>query len=77
MRVSKWGNSLAVRLPQELVQDLGLAEGDEIEMIAGDLETFIVHKLDDPEVLLERIRRFRGRMPKGFRFDRDADHERS
>ncbi len=77
MRVSKWGNSLAVRLPQELVKALDLVEGDEIQMIAGDLETFLVHKLDDPQALLERIRRFRGRMPEGFRYDREADHERS
>jgi antitoxin MazE len=36
MPVSKWGNSLAVRLPAEVVDALGLKEGDEIEIsIAG------------------------------------------
>lgn len=29
MRVSKWGNSLAVRLPATVVETLGLKEGDE------------------------------------------------
>ena len=76
MRVSKWGNSLAIRLPQELVQRLGLAEGDDVELAAGDMESFIVYKLEDPETLLKRIRRFRGRMPKNYTFDREQEHER-
>ena len=34
MQVAKWGNSLAVRLPAELVVEaLGLKEGDEIEIV--------------------------------------------
>ena len=30
MQVSKWGNSLAVRLPATVVDALGLKEGDQI-----------------------------------------------
>jgi len=37
MQVSKWGNSLAVRLPAAVVDALGLKEGDDIEIrIAGE-----------------------------------------
>jgi hypothetical protein len=37
MCVSKWGNSLAVRLPQSLVEVLGLKEGELIEVhVVGD-----------------------------------------
>ena len=32
MQVSKWGNSLAVRLPTALVDALDLKEGDQIEI---------------------------------------------
>ena len=32
MRVSKWGNSLAVRLPTTVVDALDLKEGDQIEI---------------------------------------------
>ena len=32
MQVSKWGNSLAVRLPSSIVDALGLKEGDQIEI---------------------------------------------
>jgi antitoxin MazE len=33
MQVSKWGNSLAVRLPAVVVDTLGLKEGDNIEIV--------------------------------------------
>jgi antitoxin MazE len=31
LQVNRWGNSLAVRLPQELVRQLGLHEGDKLQ----------------------------------------------
>jgi antitoxin MazE len=35
--VSKWGNSLAVRIPQEIVRNARLAEGDRLSLdLAGD-----------------------------------------
>ncbi len=43
MQVSKWGNSLAVRLPAVVVEALDLKEGDEIEIsIAGKRDFFVV-----------------------------------
>ena len=35
MKVSKWGNSLAIRLPAEMVEKLGVKEGDEVYAIPG------------------------------------------
>jgi antitoxin MazE len=32
VRVSRWGNSLAVRLPKQLADQLGLAEGQTVDM---------------------------------------------
>jgi len=34
VRVSRWGNSLAVRLPKQLAEQLGLAEGQLVNMSA-------------------------------------------
>lgn len=31
-RISKWGNSLAVRLPKPFMDELGLREGSEVEI---------------------------------------------
>ena len=40
MQVSKWGNSLAVRLPSEVVEALNLKEGDQIEIRIADAREF-------------------------------------
>lgn len=42
MRVSKWGNSLAVRLPKALVNDLGLKAGDRLEVVSAEPERLAV-----------------------------------
>ncbi|TAN47968.1 MAG: AbrB/MazE/SpoVT family DNA-binding domain-containing protein [Rhodospirillales bacterium] len=35
-QLSRWGNSLAVRLPQQIVKDAGLKEGEAIDVdVAG------------------------------------------
>ena len=76
MQVSKWGNSLAVRLPAAVVEALGLKEGDDIEIHVEDSRTLGVRKSPDRRELLARLRRFRGRLPEGFVFDRLEAHER-
>ena len=35
MLVAKWGNSLGVRLPRALVDDLGLKPGDDLQIVAA------------------------------------------
>jgi antitoxin MazE len=76
MQVSKWGNSLAVRLPAALVKALGLKEGDDIEIhIEGERELSVRKKPDRGE-LLARLRKHRGRLPEGFVFDRLEAHGR-
>jgi antitoxin MazE len=70
LQVSKWGNSLAVRLPSEVVEALDLKEGDQIEIrIAGSHE-FEVRRDPARKRALERLRRLRRPLPSGFVFDR-------
>jgi antitoxin MazE len=76
MQVSKWGNSLAVRLPASVVEALGLREGDEIEIGVADGPRFEVRRKPDPEAILARLRGLRGRLPGDFRFDRDDANAR-
>ena len=77
MQVAKWGNSLAVRLPQSVVEALELKEGDHIEITVAGPRSFEVEKAPAPRELLERLRKFRGRLPAGFKFDRlDANERR-
>lgn len=76
MQVAKWGNSLAVRLPAAVVEALGLEEGDEIEIQVAGTRAFEVRKRPGTKELLARLRRFRGRLPADFRFDRLEANER-
>ncbi|QFZ91264.2 AbrB/MazE/SpoVT family DNA-binding domain-containing protein [Synechococcus elongatus] len=70
MQVSRWGNSLAVRLPAALVEALDLKEGEEIELHLEDSRSFAVRKKPTPTELLTRLRSLRGRLPADFHFDR-------
>jgi antitoxin MazE len=76
MQVSKWGNSLAVRLPATVVEALELKEGDEIQIRAVDAREFEVARKPTREELLQRLRKFRGRLPQDFVFDRDEANAR-
>jgi antitoxin MazE len=76
MQVSKWGNSLAVRLPAAVVEALDLKEGDQIEISVAGRNAFEVSKAPGRRELLARLRKFRGRLPASFRFDRLEAHER-
>lgn len=76
MQVSKWGNSLAVRLPVAIVDALTLKEGDEIEIHVVGSRAFEVEKRPQGRELLARLRKFRGRLPADFKFDRLEANER-
>jgi antitoxin MazE len=76
MRVSKWGNSLGIRLPASVVEVLDLKEGDEIEIRVTGPREFEVARDKSVEAALERIRRLRRPLPSGFKFDRMEANER-
>jgi antitoxin MazE len=76
MRVSKWGNSLAVRLPAPVVDALSLKEGDEIEISVAGKRDFKVARDQSKEKALETIRRLARPFPRGFKFDREEANER-
>ncbi len=77
MQVSKWGNSLAVRLPAVVVDALALKEGDQIELQVAGQRTLQVAKAPGTRELLALLRKFRGRLPATFKFDRLEAYERS
>jgi antitoxin MazE len=76
MRVAKWGNSLAVRLPAALVEELRLKEGDEIELVAGGKRKMEVSPDERRRQALERMRSLRFRLPAGYKFDREEANAR-
>lgn len=70
MQVSKWGNSLAVRLPATLVEALQLKEGEEINLHLLDDRNLAIEKKPGAKELLARLHGLRGRLPANFHFDR-------
>ena len=70
MQVSKWGNSLAIRLPAAVVEVLGLKEGDDIEIGVAGKGRFEVSRMPSNREVLARLRRYRGLLPADFKFDR-------
>ena len=76
MHVSKWGNSLAIRLPAIVVDALKLKEGDDIEVVIADSRVLRIARKPDRETLLARLRQFRGKLPADFRFERDEANDR-
>ena len=77
MQVSKWGNALAVRLPATVVAALELKEGEEIEIHVVGARVLAVGRKPSNSELLQRLRKFRGRLPADFRFDRLEANERA
>lgn len=76
MQVAKWGNSLAIRLPAVVVEALDLKAGDDIHIhVSGD-RSFAIEKAPGAQELLARLRKFRGRLPADFKFDRMQANER-
>ena len=77
MQISKWGNSLAVRLPKSIIEGLNLKEGEHIELHLVGERDFEVARAPDSSEMLERLRKLRGRLPAGFHFDRIEANQRA
>jgi len=81
MQVAKWGNSLAVRLPVSLVQELGIVDGDELLLQpaprqAAQPAAVSVTRLPSKLERLQSVRHLRAPWGAGFAFDRDEANAR-
>ncbi len=76
MQVSKWGNSLAIRLPAAVVDALALKEGDEVEVHVAGERSFDIARDRSREAALERVRAFRKALPPDWKFDREEANAR-
>ena len=81
MKVAKWGNSLAVRLPVSLVQELGIADGDELVLQpaprqSGQSARVSVTRLPGKLGRLQAVSHLRAPWGADFAFDRDEANAR-
>ena len=76
MRVAKWGNSLAIRLPAVVVEALDLRPGDEVEVHVAGERAFDLARDRSRERALARIRAFQKPLPPDWKFDREDANAR-
>ncbi len=76
MKVSKWGNSLAVRLPKALVEDLDLKPGDRLEVISAAPNRIAVARDERRALAVERMRARALTIPEDYVFDREEANTR-
>lgn len=76
MRVTKWGKSMAIRLPAVVVEALDIHEGDDVVVHAVGKRALVIEKSPSAKERLARLRRFRGRLPNDFKFSRSEANER-
>ncbi len=74
LKVAKWGNSLAVRLPADMVRELGLKEGDFVDRDVLALKRALP-KLTR-EQALERMMAMALPLPPDYKFDREEANAR-
>lgn len=76
MRVLRWGDSLAIRLPAAVVDAMELREGDEVALQVVSKCVIEIGKAPGAKKHLASLRRFRGRLPNDFKFDRWEANQR-
>lgn len=74
MRISKWGNSLAVRIPKDVVRALDLDVGDEVKLMPGGPGVLEISKVREDAIA--RIRAMAKPLPPGWKFDREEANAR-
>jgi antitoxin MazE len=75
MKVAKWGNSLAIRIPKELAEDLALKEGDDVVLTKAKGGVAIA-KLDARAKALEWMKSRKWKLPQDYKFDREEANRR-
>lgn len=76
MKFAKWGNSIAVRIPAEVVTKLGISANDEaLIKVTGD-SSFEITRDRRREDALKRLRELRFVLPDDYVFNREELHER-
>lgn len=76
MIVSKLGDGLIVRLSDDVVETLGLKEGDKVTVRPLDVTPAAATDPAARRKVLEELRQFQGMMPSDFKFNRDEANER-
>lgn len=75
MKFAKWGNSIAIRIPAEVVTKLGISPNDEALIKMTGEHSFEITRDRKREEALKRLRELRFVLPEDYVFDRDEIYD--
>lgn len=76
MRVEKLDEGLIVRIPDDVAEALQLKDGDNVNVVPRTRSYMDDFPKITREEAIEGLRKFRGRMPANFKFDREEANAR-
>jgi antitoxin MazE len=76
MKFAKWGNSLAVRIPAEVVMKLKLSPDEEAKIIVTGENSFEITRDRSRQEAIERLHRLRFALPENYVFNRDEIYDK-
>jgi len=76
LKVAKWGNSIAVRIPSDVVEKLGISPNEEVEIRVTGEHSFEVTRDTRRQRAIENLRNSRFVLPDDYVFNREELHER-
>jgi antitoxin MazE len=76
MKFAKWGNSIAIRVPADVVAKLGISPNDEAEIKMTGEYSFEVTRDRKRQEAIAKMRKLRFVLPDDYVFNREEIHER-
>lgn len=76
MKFAKWGNSIAVRIPAEVVTKLGISPDEEAQIKVTGEFSFEITRDRSRQNAIEKLRKLRFVVPDDYVFDRNEIYDR-
>jgi antitoxin MazE len=76
LKFAKWGNSIAVRIPAEVVAKLGISPDEEAQIKVTGEYSFEITRDRRRQEAIETLRRLARPLPPGYKFNRDEIYDR-
>ncbi len=76
MKLAKWGNSYALRIPKSVVEAMGWTAGIDINLHAHGPRDVSVACKPDRDAFIASLLKYQGRLPADFKFDREEANRR-
>ena len=74
--MAKWGNSIAVRIPSDVVEKQGISPNEEVEIRVAGENSFEVRRDTRRQEAIEKLRSMKFVLPADYVFNREELHER-